>query len=59
MLQIGRPLENDCWVGKQWCVLQETDELRPEDIVIDQGSAKRKASQEFSSEKVAFVLKYQ
>ena len=43
MLQIGRPLENDCWVGKQWCVLQETDELRPEDIVIDQGNAKRKA----------------
>lgn len=40
-------------------MLQEIDELEPEDIVIDQGNAKRKASQEFSSEKAAFVLKYQ
>lgn len=40
-------------------MLQEIDELEPDDIVIDQGNAKRKASQEFSSEKAAFVLKYQ
>lgn len=58
MLQIGKPLQNDCEVGKGWYVLKETEEWGLEDIVIDQVNAKRKA-QEFSSEKVVSVLKYQ
>lgn len=29
MLQIGKPLQNDCEVGKGWYVLKETEELRP------------------------------